>query len=110
MSPIEEPRTYRMDFLANGAPRNCPIEGCPGQAATRTAMRVHFFHWRVQDAVIILDDGNLPHPQCPRFDMLVPCKALNGRHTNTAQFSKGAEWKRRRLAAEDMRESMVRAF
>ena len=94
-----------MDFLANGAPRNCPIEGCPGRAATRTAMRVHFFHWRVQDAVIILDDGNLPHPQCPRCDILVPWHALNRRHLATAQCAKGAERKRRRLAEEDLQES-----
>ena len=39
-----EPRTYRMAFPTDGGTQNCPIEGCPGQAATRTAMRVHCFN------------------------------------------------------------------
>ena len=99
-----------MSFPTRTGPWEFPIEGCRGRTAIRTALRVHFFRRHIRDTVVILEEGNLPHPQCPRFDMLVPWKALNGRHTNTAQFSKGAEWKRRRLAAEDMRESMVRAF
>ena len=34
---------------------------------------------------------------------MVPCAALNGRHPNTAQCTKGEEWKRCRLATEEMR-------
>ena len=65
MSPGREPCTYRMAFLTAGVLRNCPIEGCLGQAATRTAIRVHFFHPHVRYTVIILDERNLPHPWCP---------------------------------------------
>ena len=56
--PGGEPSTYMMAVLTAGGPRNCPIEGFPGRAATRTAMRVHFFHRHVQDTVIILEDGS----------------------------------------------------
>ena len=42
--------------------------------------------------------------------MLVPRKDLNGRHITNAQCTKGLEQKRRRLAAEEMREIMERAF
>ena len=35
---------------------------------------------------------------------------MNGKHTNTDQCAKGAEWKRRRMAAEEMRESAARDF
>ena len=53
-------------------------------------MRVHFVHQHVQDTVVMLEEVNLPHPQCPRCDMQVPRKALNGRHLGTAQYAKEA--------------------
>ena len=40
----EELRKYCMAFLAKGGPRSFPVEGCPGRATPRTAMRVHFLH------------------------------------------------------------------
>ena len=67
-------------------------------------MRVHFVHRHVLDTVVILEEGNFPHPRCARFDMQVPRRALNGRHPGTAQCAKGAERKRRRLAETDTRE------
>ena len=79
-----EPQTYRMAFLTKGGPRSCPVEGCPGQAGTRTAMCMHFCNRHVRDIVIILEEGNLPHPRCSRCEMLVPWRALNGRHHATA--------------------------
>ena len=42
--------------------------------------------------------------------MLVPWRALNGRHPATAQCTRGAERKRRRLAEAETRESSERAF
>ena len=57
----EEPKTYWMEFPKGGA-KNCPVEGCPGRAGTRTAMRVHFWRRHVRYTVIILEEGNLPHP------------------------------------------------
>ena len=42
--------------------------------------------------------------------MLVPRRALNKRHPGTAQYKKGAERKRRRLAEAEMRESTERDF
>ena len=73
-------------------------------------MRVHFFHRNVQDSVIVLDKGNLPHPQCPRCDILVPWRALKRSHLVTAQCSKGAESKCILLAEEELRESLERSF
>ena len=61
-------------------------------------MQVQFVHRHVQDTVVMLYEGNLPHPRCPRCDLQVPRKALNGRYLGTAQCKKGAERKRRRLA------------
>ena len=79
-------------------------------AATRAAMRVHFLHRHVHDTVVILEEGNLPLPRCPRCDLRVPRRALNGRHLGTNQCRKGAERKIRSLAAAEGEAVMERAF
>ena len=86
-----------MEFPKGGT-QDCPVEGCPGRAGTRTAMRMHFCRRHVWDTVIILEEGNLPHPRCENCDMLVPWRALNGRHKDTSMCKSGVERKRRRLA------------
>ena len=97
-----EPRTYRIDFPTKGGPRGCPVEGCPGRAGTRTAMRMHF--------VIILEEGNLPHPRFSRCDMMVLWRALNGKHHDTAMCRSGVERQRRRMAETELRESTEMDF
>ena len=79
-----EPQTYRLDFPTKGGPQSCPVEGCPGRSGTRTDMRMHFCNQHVRDIVIILEEGNPPHSRCSRCNMLVPWRALNGRHHATA--------------------------
>ena len=51
----EELWTYHMAFQTNGGPQSFSVEGCPGQAATRTAMRVNFLHRHVLDTMVILE-------------------------------------------------------
>ena len=70
-APGGEPQTYRMYFLTTGGLRNFPVEGCWGQSETQTAMWVNFLHRHVHDNMIILEEGKLPQPQCPRYNMLV---------------------------------------
>ena len=101
---------YRMSFPAKGGPRKCPVAGCPGRVATRTEMRVHFVHRHVLDIMVILEEENFPHPRCTRCNMIVPRRALNGRHPGTAQCKKGAKRKRQRLAEAETQESTERAF
>ena len=81
----DDPRTYRMVFPVRAGPRHCPVEGYSVQLSTRTAMRVHFRHQHVRDTVVILEEGNLPHPRFPLCDMLVLWKSLNETHRLTAQ-------------------------
>ena len=50
-----EPNIYRIDFPTKGGTRELPVEGCPGRAGTRTAMRVHFWRRHVRDVIIILE-------------------------------------------------------
>ena len=73
-------------------------------------MLMHFCSRHVQDIVIILEEGNLPHPRCSRCDILVPWQALNSRHHATAMCRKGAERKRRRMAEAELQDSTERAF
>ena len=73
-------------------------------------MRVHFWRRHVQDTIIILEEGNLPHPRCENCDMFVPWRALNGRHKSTRMCKSGAEWKCPRLAEAEIRESTEMAF
>ena len=73
-------------------------------------MRVHFVHRHVHDTVVMLEEGNLPLPCCPRCDLQVSRKALNGRHLGTLKCKKGAERKRRRLAETETRENAENAF
>ena len=51
-----------------------------------------------------------PPPTVPLCNMLVPWRTLNGRHLTTPQCARGAERKRRRLAEEELRKSMEKAF
>ena len=73
-------------------------------------MQVKFVRLHVQDTVVMLEEGNFPHPRCARCEMQFPRKALNGRHLGTTQCAKGAERKRRRLAETETRENSERAF
>ena len=101
---------FRITFLAKAGPRPCPVEGCIGQAETRTAMRVNFWQRHVRDTAVILEEVNTPHPRCPLCDMLVPWRALNGMHWRTTQCKKGQDQKRRCLAVEEERAIIYRAF
>ena len=60
--------------------------------------------------MVILEEGNFPHPHFPRCDMLVYWSDLNRKHLATAQFARGEERKRRRLEEEELWESSERAF
>ena len=73
-------------------------------------MWMHFVHRHVQDIVVMLEEVNLHHSRCPRCDLQVPSKALNGRYLGTAQCKKGAERKWRRLAETETRENLEWAF
>ena len=66
-------------------------------------MRVYFCQRHGRDTLVILEEGNLPHPLCPLCDIMVTWNALNGTHRRTVQCKRGADQKRRQLAAEEER-------
>ena len=74
------------------------------------ALRVHLLHRHARETMVILEEGNPPHPRYPCCDILVPWVDLNGGHTTNAQCAKGAEQKRNWPVADEMREIMARAL
>ena len=71
---------------------------------------MQLWHRHVRDTMVILEEGNLPHPQSSLCDMLVLWKALDGTHRCTEQCNQGEERKRRKLAAEEEKEVIDRDF
>ena len=81
-----------------------------GKATTHNNLRVHSVHLHVHYTIVIMEEGNLPHPRCPACDLFVPWEALNLRHPATALCSRVEDRKRRRLVEEEAREGAVVAF
>ena len=50
-----KPRKFRMILPVKAGPRPCPVEGCSGRAATRTAMGVHFWYQYTRYTVVIME-------------------------------------------------------
>ena len=57
----------------------------------------------MKDILAILEEGNLLHPGCTKYDMFVPQRSLEGRHSTTDICRRGEERKCLRLAAEEAR-------
>ena len=74
------------------------------------ARRVHFVHHNVHDTEAIVEEGKLPLPRCPRCNLQVSRKALNGRHLEISQCRTGTERKRRRLAEAELEITSEKAF
>ena len=87
--PAGEPQIYCVSFLCTAGPRQCIVEGFQGRAATQTGLRMHFLHCHVRDTDVFVNEVNLHHPWCPCCDMMVPWAALNSRHPNISQCTKG---------------------
>ena len=79
------------------------VEGCLVGTLNQTNIRVHFEHRHTRDTILILEEGNQPYPRCPKWDMFVSHKALNGHRLTTALCQQGEERKRRCLTEEGSR-------
>ena len=62
-----------------------PEEGFRGGGETICInLLLHFGHFHVQDTIVILDEGNRPHPHFPYCEIFVPLAALNRHYPTTA--------------------------
>ena len=89
--PPGEPWTYRMSFPPKAYDMTCPVEGCTGRSLNHTDFRLCFVHCHVQDTIVVLEEVNLPLPQCPQYDMFVSWEALKWRHLDRVMCAKGSE-------------------
>ena len=72
-----EPRIYRLSLPRAAGSIGFPVGDCEGQATMRTNLWIHFVHFHVQDTVVIMKEGNRPHPHCQTCEMFVPWAVLN---------------------------------
>jgi hypothetical protein len=95
---------------------DCPVEGCPGKATSKTNLPAHFIYCHAaHDTIVILDKGSCPHPRCHSSDMFVPRPGVYTIHVRTpaAICRNGVDCKRQRLALErtpSASESMFTAY
>ena len=50
----------------------CPLGGCHGRAMSQTNIQVHFVNCHVRDIIVIMEEGNHPHPLVPGHNMFYP--------------------------------------
>ena len=93
-----------------GSPAELPVGGMHGPSGNEDGNSGSFLNRHVLDTMVILEEGNLPHPRCTQCNILVPRRTLNSRYPSTAKCARGAERKMRRLAEAELRESSERAF
>ena len=101
---------YRVSFPWNYSSNDCPVKGFPGRVTNRPNPWINFMRGHVEYTIFILNEGTILHPPCNQYDMFILCEALAAGHLGTAICLKGAEWKRRRLAAAAAQEAAGTEF
>ena len=76
-TPPDEPKMYQISFTWASCGIVCSLVGCPGRALSRSALQVHFVHHYMQDAIVVLEEGNHPLPRYPKYDMFVRLGVLS---------------------------------
>ena len=67
-----KPTQYRVSFLDILARLRCPVEGCRGTVSSQTNLRVNFSYQHPWGIIVILEEGNQPHPRLPQCYLFVP--------------------------------------
>ena len=86
------------------------MEGCQGTAYSRTNLQVHFAYQNPRDSIVVMVEGNEPHPLCPQCDMFVPQEALNRVHPTSGMCRRGTERKRQRMVVKETTECTSRVL
>ena len=87
-----------------------PVEGFQGTAYSQINLQVHFVCRHPKYTIVILKEGNQPHPWCPQCGMFVPQEAPNWSHPTSVMCWRGTERKQRRLLVEETEEHMGRVL
>ena len=70
--PLEDPQFYKVFFPNTVGSVELPVKGFWGWVTICIKLRIHFVHHYMWYMLVILDLGNLPHPQCPDCNVLLP--------------------------------------
>ena len=91
--PRRDYDTYRISFPWGARNIACPVGGFPFRTTSRSALWLQFFHCHMRYTVVIPEERIRPLPRCPKCDMFVTWRALNGKHQDTAMCARwgGAE-------------------
>ena len=108
--PPKEFQTHWISFARAAREVAGSMEGFLGRVSSRTNLRVHFVRRNMWDTIRVLEEGNRPHPCCPRCDMFLPWWYMNGIHPSVVMCARGAESKIRRLVEEETHMGAVTAF
>ena len=78
-----------MKYLIYGNVTLCvkSVEGCRGRSSTRVNLRIQFLHHHVRDKIVIMGEGNCPHPLCPACEIFVTWETTNKRHPKTVIYT-----------------------
>ena len=87
-----------------------PVRGLQERTISRENIRVHFVHRHVRDTIVILEEGNCPHPLCPDCDMFALRSALNWWHYDTTLCAQGAKINSRRFVVQEAWDGAALAF
>ena len=92
--PLPPQTTYRVSFPWAAGSMECPVEGCTYWDLTHTNPQIFLMQCHIWDMIVILEEGNRPHPRCPACDMFVTCSSMNHCHPTTTLYAQGAHTKR----------------
>ena len=104
------PTQYRVSFPAILALLRFPVEGCRGTSSSKTNLRLNFAYRHPQNIIVILEEGNKPHPRCFQCEMFVPQEAINQAHPTSAMCRSCRERNRSRLMVKESSYQMGQVF
>ena len=92
-SPFTLPTQIKhpVDFPWTATPINCPVDGFHRKDTSHTNLQLHFMQWNVEDTIIILNKGTVPHPRCGKCVMFLPLDTLVAWYLSTKICSRGVE-------------------
>ena len=104
------PAQYRFSFPAILAGLRCLVVGFRGTVSSWTNIWVHFYQQHPWNSMVVLEEGNQPHPWYPQCDMFVPQETLNQAPPTSEMFRRGTERKRQRPVVDETEERTGRVF
>ena len=99
--PPPDPRLYKVYLPWTYGFQKCLVEICGGWVSTSTNLRIHFVQYHMQGKIVILEEGNDPHPCCPACGMFIPWVAMKNSNPTTAIYTQGDNRKQQWLSEEE---------